>query len=130
MTIKKGTTLSQICSLTNKKADENYLIFKNIFFMPIKEKFMGYFVNYETKKIVKKFELFTNTTNFISIPNSLIEPEIFFITDKYLGIPMYLAIHDGHLSLEHSHPPHEYILGSNRYKKVSELKREMNEIII
>ena len=31
LTIKKGTTLSQICSLTNKKADENYLIFKNIF---------------------------------------------------------------------------------------------------
>ena len=93
--------------------------------MPIK-KIYGLFL-IRNKKIVKKFELFTNTTNFISV--KFFNWARFFITDKYLGIPMYLAIHDGHLSLEHSHPPHEYILGSNRYKKVSELK-EMNEIII
>ena len=54
---------------------------------------------------------------------------MFFITKGFLGIPIYLSLKDGHLSLEHSHPPHEYILGKNKFKKVSELKKELNEIV-
>ena len=48
--IKEGTTLSQISSLTDTEADKNFIIFKNIFHLPIKKKFKGYFVNYEKKK--------------------------------------------------------------------------------
>jgi len=129
LVIKEGTTLSQISSLTDNEADENFLIFKNIFHLPIKKKFKGYFVNYDTKKVISECDLITNNSNFIKIKNSIIKPEIFFITKGFLGIPIYLSLKDGHLSLEHSHPPHEYILGKNKFKKVSELKKELNEIV-
>ena len=127
--IKEGTTLSQISSLTDTQADENFLIFKNIFHLPIKKKFKGYFVNYDSKKIMYECELVTNKTNFIKIPTSIIKPEVFFVTKDFLGVPIYLTIKNGHLSLEHSHPPHEYILGQNKFKKVYELKKELNEIV-
>ena len=129
LVIKKGTTLSKISPLCNKEAHENFLIFKNIFCLPVNNKFKGYFVNYDSKKIEFECELVTNHTNFIKIPNSIIKPEIFFVTKEFLGIPIYLALKNGHLSLEHSHPPHEYILGQNKFKKISELKKEFNEII-
>lgn len=130
LTIKKGTTLSQISSLTDTQADENFLIFKNIFHLPIKKRFKGYFVNYDSKKIMYECELVTNKTNFIKIPTSIIKPEVFFVTKDFLGVPIYLTIKNGHLSLEHSHPPHEYILGQNKFKRVSELKKELNEIVV
>ena len=46
-------------------------------------------------------------------------PEIFLVTDKYLGIPMYISVKNNHLSFEHTHPPHEYILSKNKFSKVS-----------
>ena len=54
---------------------------------------------------------------------------MFLITDKYLGIPMFVSIDQKHVSFEHTQPPHEYILGKNKFKKISELKKEINEII-
>lgn len=129
MTRKKGSVVSQLFSLANSEAKKNYLIFRNIYYLPIKENFNGYFVNYKSKKIELKFNLLTNNTNVIEIKKSLIKPEIFFVTDKYLGVPMYLSEKNGHLSLEHTHPPHEYILGKNKFKIISNLKREIHEII-
>jgi hypothetical protein len=129
MTKKKGSILSQISSLANIDAKKNYLIFKNIYYLPIEQKFNGYFVNCKTKMIEATFELLTNNTNIVEIEQFLIKPEIFFVTNEYLGIPMYLSEKNGHLSLEHTHPPHEYIMGENRYKRVSSLKKEINEII-
>ena len=40
-----------------------------------------------------------------------------------------MSTNQGHISFEHTHPPHEYILSNNKYKKVSEIKNEINEII-
>ena len=70
-----------------------------------------------------------NHTNFIEINNSLIRPEIFFITDKYLGIPIYLSMKKKFLSFEHTHPRMNNILSNNKYVKVSSLKKEINEIL-
>ena len=36
---------------------------------------------------------------------------------------------NGHLSMEHTHPPHTNILTENRYKVVKNLKERINEII-
>ena len=101
MTSKKGTILSSVSSL----------------------------VNYKTKKIEEKYQIFTNNTNFIKINKNMIKPEIFLITEKYLGIPMYVSVKDKFLSFEHTHPPHEYILSKNKFIKVNNLKNEINEII-
>ena len=126
---KKGTILSSIHSLTNLDADKNYIIIKNIFEEPEEDKFRGYLFNYKTKKIEETYELKTNNTNCIEIQKIHIKPEIFLVTEKYLGIPMFVSLKNKYLSFEHTHPPHEYILSKNKFDKISNLKKEINEII-
>ena len=129
MVQKRGTLLSSLSSITNKNADNNYILIRNIFEDPIHEKFKAYFVDIKLKKILETFEIETNKSNLIKIQNSVIKPEVFVATDNYLGIPMYISEKNKHLSFEHTHPPHEYILGENKFKKILELKKEINEII-
>ena len=129
MITKKGTILSSISSLANSNADKNYIIIKNIFEKPIEENFKAYLVNYKTKSIEEQFEIRTNYTNCIEINKKLIKPEIFLTTDKYLGIPMFVSVKNSFLSFEHTHPPHEYILSENKFIKITNLKKEINEII-
>ena len=129
MTTKKGTILSSINSIANPDADRNYILLRNLYVDPIEDNFKAYLVNYKTKKIEEKYEIKTNYTNCIELNNKLIKPEIFLVTDKYLGIPMYASIKNNFLSFEHTHPPHEYILGENKFEMVSNLKKEINEII-
>ena len=129
MVTKKGTILSSISSIANSDADKNYVLIKNIFEDPIEENFRAYLVNYKTKSIEEQFEIKTNYTNCIEINNKLIKPEIFLVTDKYIGVPTYVSVKNNFLSCEHTHPPHEYILGENKFIKVANLKKEINEII-
>ena len=89
----------------------------------------NYLVNYKNRSIEEKFQIKTNHTNCIEINNKLIKPEIFLVTEKYLGIPMYVSVKNNFLSFEHTHPPHEYILSDNKFLKVANLKKEINEII-
>ena len=126
---KKGSILSSVCSLANKEADKNYIFIKNIYAEPIIENFNIYLVDIIKKKIEEKFEVKTNYTNCIELKNSMIKPEIFLLSKGYLGIPMYVSIKNNHVSFEHTHPPHEYILSDNKFKKVSDLKKEINEIV-
>lgn len=126
---KKGTILSSISSLANPEADKNFILIKNIYKEPKDEKFKAYLVNYKLKNIEDQFEIRTNYTNCIEINKKLIRPEIFLITDRYLGIPMYVSVKNNFISFEHTHPPHEYILSENKFIKVSNLKKEINEII-
>ena len=129
MVNKKGTILSSISSIANPDADKNYIFIKNIFEEPIEEIFFVYLVNYNTKRIEERYEIKTNYTNCIEVNNKLIKPDIFLTTDKYLGIPMYVSIKNNFLSFEHTHPPHSYISGKNKFVKVADLKKEINEII-
>ncbi len=129
MTRKKGSILSSINVLSNNNNAKNFLIFKNIYEKPVNEIFKGYFVNLKNKKIIKEFNLKTNYTNYVEINNNILNDEVYFLTNEYLGIPVYLSCRDKHLSFEHTHPPHEYILSDDKYKRVSEFKKEFHEII-
>ena len=129
MIMKKGTILSAVSSIANKDAEKNYIFIRNIFQDPIIENFKAYLVNIKLKKIEDEFEIKTNFTNSYELKKSLIKPEIFLITKDYLGIPMYASVDNKHVSFEHTHPPHEYILSKNKFAKISELKKEVNEII-
>jgi hypothetical protein len=71
----------------------------------------------------------TNFTNIIELKNQLIKPEIFFATTCYLGVPIFISIKNKFVSFEHTHPLQEYILSSDKFIKISELKEEVNEII-
>ena len=50
MTLKKGNIFSSISTLLNSKADENFILIRNIFYKPIQEKFKIYFINLKNKK--------------------------------------------------------------------------------
>lgn len=129
MAQKKGTILSSFSSLVNIDADKNFIIIKNILEEPIEKIFHAYLINYETKKVEKKYKLLTNFTNCIEIENEHIKPSIFLVTENYLAVPMYISIKDKYLSLEHTHPPHEYIVSKNKFLKTTFLKNEINKII-
>ena len=129
MTKKRGSILSSINNLVNKNAEQNYICIKNIFFEPINEQFKGFLINYKNKKVIEEFDLLTNKTNIIELKGSQINDETYLFTDKFLGIPLYISCHNGHISFEHTHPPHEYILSQNRFEKVAELKKKFHEII-
>ena len=71
----------------------------------------------------------TNFLNEIIVEKEFIKPEVFLFTDKYIGIPIFCSIKDKHISLEHTHPPHEYIKNNDSFRIVNELKKEFREII-
>ena len=126
---KKGSVLSPISSLANRDAEQNKVFFINIYEKPIEEEFDVFFVDYFLKKIVFKKKIKTNFMNEIDIEKSFINPNIFLFTKPYIAIPIFVSIKNGHISFEHTHPPHEYILSKDKHKKASDLKREINEIV-
>lgn len=126
---KLGTIFSSINSLANKDAEKNFIVFRNVFEKPIEKDFKAYFINYKTKNVEEEIILKTNNTNIINIDSNLIKPEIFFVTKKYLGIPMYLSLKDKYLSFEHTHPPHSYIYSKNKFEIINNIKEDINEII-
>jgi hypothetical protein len=129
MVTKRGSILSPLSSLCNKSADKNILFLKNIYELPIHDEFGVFFVNLKTKRVLKREVAVTNFMNEIIVEKDFIKPEVFMFTDKYIGVPVFCSIKGKHISLEHTHPPHEYIMGVDRFRIVSELKREFNEII-
>ena len=74
-------------------------------------------------------EPLSNYTNSIEIDKKFIKPETFLISSEYIGVPMFVSIKNDHISFEHTHPPHEYILSKDRFEKINKLKKEINEII-
>jgi len=129
MTKIKGSVLSPIFTLLNRDADRNFIIFKNIYYKPLEDKFNGYLIDIKNKSIVKKFELYTNFTNTIEIQKHEISDNIFFYADGFSGIPIYISLKDGHISMEHTHPPHLYILGDDKFLKINEIKNYVKKII-
>lgn len=129
MTKKNGSVLSPISTLTNYDADFNYLVFKNIYNKPIIEKFNIYIINIKTRNILNTLEAKSNKTNIFELNRDLIKPENYIFSKKFLGIPIYISVKNKHVSMEHTHPPHEYILSEDKFYRVSLLKKQIDEII-
>jgi hypothetical protein len=129
MVQRKGTILSSTFALTNSRTKENFVLIRNIFFKPIIENFKIFVVDIRKKKILFEKDIKTNYSNLIKLENNLINKDCYLISKNYLGIPIYLSSENGHMSFEHTLPPHSYILSSDKFKKVSEIKKQINEII-
>ena len=129
MVEKKGNVLSSINSLANSEADINRIYFRNIYEFPINKEFYVYIVDIYKKEIIAKKLAFTNKTNEIEIEHNYIKPNIYLFSTEYIGIPIYVSISNKHVSMEHTHPPHEYILSNDKFKVVSNKKKEIYEII-
>lgn len=129
MTTKNGSILSPVSILTNINSDYNKVFIKNIFHLPIIEKFKIYFIDIKNKKILKEEEIISNYTNEINIEKNFINENVYIFSKKYIGIPIYVSSKKNHLSIEHTHPPHDYILGKDKFSTINKLKFEINEII-
>ena len=129
MTMRSGSILSPINSLLNKNADQNFIFFKNIFFLPRKNNSKLYFINIFNKTVVKQIEIKENSLNEILVEKKYISDDIYIFSENCLGIPLYISIKDDHISFEHTHPPHHYILSEDRYKTITTIKNEMKNVI-
>ena len=129
MTTKTGNILSPIDILLDKDAEKNLIVFKNIYSLPDNNQSKIYFVDVKTKKILDIKKIKNNYSNQIEISKDLISENVYIFTDEALGIPLYISIRNKHISFEHTHPPHHYILSENRYSVTNKLKKEIKEII-
>ena len=129
MTKKEGNILSPLNSLFNTDADENLLVFRNISFKPEIKKFYLYLISLNENKVLNKYDIYSNTTNFFEIDKKFIKQDVFIFTVGLIGIPLYLSIKKNHLSFEHTHPPHHYILSNDRFKIISNLKKKFKKIV-
>lgn len=129
LTLKTGSIISPVSVLLSNSADKNFIFFKNIFKFPVKNKFYVYFVDLLNKQVVHKQILTTNITNEIYVDKNFINPNIYLYSENYIGIPIYVSIKNKHLSMEHTHPPHLYIWGDDKFKRVQDLKKSIYEII-
>ena len=129
MSLNKGNILSPTYSLLNKEADKNLILFRNIFHVPNNDETKIFFVDIKLKKILHTTRIKNNFSNEIVIDKNLIDKNIFLFSEQALGIPIYISIKNNHISLEHTHPPHHYILSDNRFDIVSGLKKEIKKVI-
>ena len=129
MTKINGSITASLFPLTNKNADKNYVILRNIFFKPKKEDFEIFIINKKEKKILSKKFIKTNYTSLIELENKYLDEDCYLFSKNYVGIPIFLTSKKNHLSLEHTLPLTSYILSSNKYKLVSDIKKELNEIV-
>lgn len=124
-----SSILTSLGSITNSSADKNILIFRNIYFKPIKKQFKIIIFDINNFKILEKITIYTNRTNIINLNNKYLKENIYLISQDYVGIPIFLSEKNGHLSFEHTHPPYHYIVGKNNFKIAKELKSKIYENI-
>ena len=130
MTLKNGNIFSSVSTLLNNEAEENYILFRNIFHKPRIERFNIYFINIKTEKILKIEDAYSNTSNLIFVDKDLINKDVYIFSDSFLGIPIFISKNRNHLSMEHTHPPHHYILSDNKFKIIRQIKNEIKNNII
>ncbi len=129
MSIRKGNILSPVSMLLNHNSDLNFIFFKNIYFQPKQDQANLYFINIKKKEIVDHVKIRCNFLNEIEVDKKNISKDIYMFTDGCLGIPLFVSIKDDHISFEHTHPPHHYILSDDRYKTIASVKNEFKKII-
>lgn len=125
-----GNILSPISPLLNKNADENFIIFRNILLEPDNNKFKYYFICLKSEKILDHGFITSNISNEIKVDNSLIKDSVFLFTENILGIPIFVTVDNDHISMEHTHPPHQYILTKDNFDLVKKIKNKFKEIVL
>ena len=125
----KGSVLSSVYPLTDIDADINKIFIRNIYFLPEIKEFFAYLIDFSKKKIIRSFKILSNTTNEINLQKDQIKPDIYLFTKGFLGIPIYVSQKDNALSMEHTHPPHHYVLDNYKFELIKNLKKKFNDIV-
>tara|TARA_B100001093_G_C26808987_1_gene1006755 strand:- start:913 stop:1695 length:783 start_codon:yes stop_codon:yes gene_type:complete len=129
MTKIESNILCPLDILLDKDADQNFLFLPNIFFLPKIDKRYCYIIDLEEKNKIESFEIYTNAGNLIQIKNELVKPNLYFYTHKISGIPIFISIKNGCISMEHTHSSQHFIISNDRNEVVRNLKLRLDEII-
>lgn len=127
---RRGDLLSPILTLANPTAEKNIIFIRNVFKEPIREPYKAYIVNKSNSKVEAEYDIYSNSTNFIELSKDLIGPDMYIYCKGFLSIPVYLSeARDGHLSFEHTHPPHSNVSGPQTHTLVRSYKTEVARIV-
>jgi hypothetical protein len=130
--VRARGSLYSDCGLLTTPAGSTVGVFvRNIHCLPINEVKDIFLYSNVKKSVLQKFQVKLNQTTFIDLSKWKEElSHCYLYADDFLGIPIYLVEYsDGSLSFEHTHPPHESLLGGDRYERVGALKRKAHEEI-
>lgn len=126
---KTGSILTPVSSLINE-GQNNFIAFKQIYYLPVKKSFLVYLIDVLSNKIVLKETFYTNSTNIINLTNIKNLKNCCFYSDGFLGIPIFISYGNNKgISMEHSHPPQVYLLSQDRFHVISNLKNRIKEIV-
>lgn len=128
MTAVRGCVISSI-RLLNDPRSKNCLYFRNIDKKPTCETFNAALVDLDQGKVLEYYDGRRNDTLVIQLDPYCNAGDVWFVTKDALGIPIYVAEGDkGELSMEHTHPPHENLFGSDKFQQVKSIKDRMYEL--
>ena len=86
-----SSVLTSLGSLTNFFAEKNILIFRNIYFKPVKKQFDLIIFDISNYKILDRVSVYTNKTNIINLDSKYLKENIYLISLDYVGIPIFLS---------------------------------------
>lgn len=131
MTKSQGSLYSDCGLLVSPLASRVGVFIRNIHYLPINDAKDIFLYSNTSKSVLQKFQVKLNQTTFIDLSDWKEElSHCYLYGDGFLGIPIYMVEYrDGSLSFEHTHPPHEALLGDDRYERVATLKRRSHEEI-
>jgi hypothetical protein len=127
----QGSIYSDCGLLTTSRCKSVGVFIRNIVSKPIKKETNLYLYDQQINQVLASFKICTNEGRYIDLSDfkeNLCNS--FIYADNFLGIPVYIIeYNDGGLSMEHTHPPHEFVGGVDRFQLVKKLKDRINETI-
>ncbi len=124
MAEKLGTLYSDCGLLTSEAGVSVGVFIRNIYTKPISEERLLWLFSVPKNEILKTYKVKLNATTYIDLTDYKNDLKGCFIFSKnFLGVPIFVIEYkNGGLSFEHTHPPHESLLGNDRFLLVNKLK--------
>jgi hypothetical protein len=122
MTNKYG---SMFCttSILSSNTSHKILLLININKISVKKSTKLMIYDDNCNRILESHNIHSNSCNIINLHSSNDLKDNFISSNELGGIPIFLEFYDhNHISIEHSHPPTEYFISTNRFKNSTELK--------
>jgi len=125
LTLNKSTMVSLCPLVQTEPTVHNKVFLVHLSDLPTIKSTTVFLANLRTQKVLKTYEVKTNTINCISLPS--MSEQSYLFNPSMISIPIYLTHNDSftELSMEHSHPPHEFTMGGymERHSLIKSMKK-------
>lgn len=129
MTQKLGSLYSDCGMLTTSDCVSVGVFLKSVFKEPISDEREVRLYDQKSHKVLQVFKVRINDANYIDLTPLKDElSSCILYADEINIIPIFVIDYaDGSLSFEHTHAPHEFINGNDRYELVKKMKKATYE---